>query len=297
MRKLLLPLLIVVLSIAPVAAQSEIEKRVLLNVRAMMAESGGRVTFSDLHNSPDFSSEEKAFLGRLFEIFFAIPGVIKSEYESTGVLPTRKSLGDSFGISASSVDLLLAVMKSDPRVPPLFDLDAKTREIESINLANIDAFVKRRSSQVRVTQWEGKKLPPFSVVGFDGAAISGSDLGGTNTLVYFWFTGCPPCGRISPHLAELDRKYGGSKFRILGINADKLLGIGATDQRRASYLKKLGVKFDNAHANEAILKAFGGINIYPTLFFAEPSGTIVRHFINYQDMETLESVVQGMVAK
>ncbi len=275
-------------------AQSDVERRVLENVRKMMTQSGGRVTFSDLINNPDFSTDEKGFLGRLYEIFFQIPAVLKSEFDSTGTIPTRESLGANFGISATSVDLLLAVMRSDPRVPPLFKLNPTTSEIDSLNMPNIEAFVAQRGAQVKVTQWEGRDLPPFDLPTLDGEQVSSGHLKGRNSLIYFWFTGCPPCGRISPHLKELDEKYSGESFRIVGVNADKLLGLSTTDEQRRKYLAKYGIEFETLVLDESTRAAFGGINIFPTLFFADPDGRVVRHFINYQSMEALEGVVREM---
>lgn len=283
--------LLALLVLPSLLAQSEVEKRVLQSIRQMMAQEGGRVTFSTLINNPSFSSDEKAFLGRLYENFFQIPGVLKSEFESTGRIPTRQGLADTFGISTTSVDLLLAVMKSDRRVPPLFSLNPSTREIESLDMPNIEAFLERRGSQVQVTQWEGKKLPDFQLKTLQGGTVSSRNLDGPASLVYFWFTGCPPCGRISPHLAALEEKYSSKGFRIIGINADHVLELDTTDDQRSQYLEKLGVKFPNAHLDAETRAAFGGINIFPTLFFADASGTIVQHFINYQDLETLEGVV------
>ena len=48
----------------------------------MMQSDDGTVIFSELYNDDRFSSEEKAFLGRLYEIFFQIPLFLESEYES-----------------------------------------------------------------------------------------------------------------------------------------------------------------------------------------------------------------------
>ncbi|MEE8583450.1 MAG: hypothetical protein V3T83_01220, partial [Acidobacteriota bacterium] len=129
MRKIVLVLFLM----PPLLAQSAVEKRVLQSIREMMTQEGGRVTFSTLNNNPSFSSDEKAFLGRLYEHFFQIPGVLKSEYESTGKIPTRKDLAATFGVTTTSVDLLLAVMQSDRRVPTMFSIDSSTREIGSLD--------------------------------------------------------------------------------------------------------------------------------------------------------------------
>ena len=89
MRKVLL--LLIPFWLAPLLAQSTTNEKVLQSVRQMI-ESEGTVIFSELYNDDRFNSDEKAFLGRLYEIFFQIPVFIKSEYESTGEIVTRGAL-------------------------------------------------------------------------------------------------------------------------------------------------------------------------------------------------------------
>lgn len=81
MRKILF--ILIPFWLASLLAQSAAEEKVLQSVRQMI-ESEGTVIFSQLYNDDRFNSEERAFLGRLYEIFFQIPAFLKSEYESTG---------------------------------------------------------------------------------------------------------------------------------------------------------------------------------------------------------------------
>ncbi|MCH6568611.1 MAG: TlpA family protein disulfide reductase [Acidobacteria bacterium] len=280
--------------LAPLLAQSTAEEKVLQSVQQMMQNDDGTVIFSELYNDDRFSSEEKAFLGRLYEIFFQIPLFLKSEYESTGEIPTRSHIASGFGITPQSVDLLLMVMESDSRMPTLFERNPLSREIESLQLATIDAFIERRSGEVKVTQWEGQTLPAFELTTFQGEKIGNRDLAEKNLLIYFWFTGCPPCIRIAPNLDYLDRRYSASNFQVIGFNADHVIGVNATDQQREAYLQEHNLSFANAHLDQATWEAFGNVQIFPTLFFVGSDGTIFRHMINYQDRETLESIIKAL---
>jgi len=280
--------------LAPLLAQSTAEEKVLQSVQQMMQNDDGTVIFSELYNDDRFSSEEKAFLGRLYEIFFQIPLFLKSEYESTGEIPTRSHIASGFGITPQSVDLLLTVMESDSRMPTLFERNPLSREIESLQPATIDAFIERRSGEVKVTQWEGQTLPAFELTTFQGEKIGNRDLAEKNLLIYFWFTGCPPCIRIAPHLDYVDRRYSASNFQVIGFNADHVIGVNATDQQREVYLREHNLSFANAHLDQATWEAFGNVQIFPTLFFVAPDGTIFRHMINYQDRETLESIIKAL---
>lgn len=277
----------------PLFAQSATEERVLQRV-GQIIESEGTVIFSQLYNDDRFSSEEKAFLGRLYEIFFQIPVFLKSEYESMGEIPTQSHIASGFGITPQSVDLLLTIMESDFRMPILFERNSLSREIESLQLGNIEAFIQSRGSEVKVTQWEGQTLPEFELTSFQNEKMSSKDLAERSVLIYFWFTGCPPCIRIAPTLADLDRQYSASDFQVIGFNADGVLGINATDQQRQAYLQKSNLHFANVHLDQATWEAFGNVNVFPTLFFVASDGTISHHMINYQDRKTLESIIEAL---
>ena len=272
------------------------EASVLLSVQKMLRESGGRVTFSELHNDPRFGPEERALLGRLYETFFQIPGYLKAQDMAGGKVPTRKQIGDNFRISKNSVELLLQVMEMDPRMPQLFSRDSATREILSIEPEAIDAFISRRGGSVKVTNWGGEELPDFELERIDHTGtLSRADLEGQGSLIYFWFSGCPPCVRIAPHLAELDEKYRSTGVHIVGFNADKVLSIPTTDKKRAAYLAKTGTAYPNLHLTQEALEAFGNVNVYPTLFISGSDSRVRVHLINYQNLETLETAIKEVI--
>jgi thiol-disulfide isomerase/thioredoxin len=273
-----------------------VEASVLLSVQKMIRDSGGRVTFSDLHNDPRFGSEERAFLGRLYETFFQIPAYLRSQHRAGEKIPTRQQIGENFGISKNSVELLLQVMEKDPRMPQLFSRDSATRKILTIDAEVIDAFIARRGGSVKVTSWEGEELPDFELQRLDGSSsLSRADLEGQGSLIYFWFSGCPPCVRIAPHLAELDKKYRSSGFRMVGFNADKVLSIPTTDKKREAYLARTGTTYPNLQLTRETLEAFGNVNVYPTLFLSGSDLRVNVHLINYQNLETLTAAIEQVM--
>ncbi len=279
--------------ISPLLAQTT-EQRVIQSVEEMM-NSTGQVIFSEFNNGDRFNAEDKAFLGRLYEMFFQIPAFLKTESEITGKIPTRRLIAAGFGITQESADLLLAVMQTDPRMPLLFELSPETGEIISLDVESIDAFVAQRGATVKVTEWVGESLPRFELTSFEDETICSQDLGGKSFLVYFWFSGFPPCVRIAPILGQLDRQYSDSDFQAIGFNADRVLELGVTDQQRRNYLQDQGLRFVNLHVDRSTRQTFGNINVFPTLFFVNSDGVIFRHIINFQDQEALESVVRELV--
>jgi thiol-disulfide isomerase/thioredoxin len=260
-----------------------------------MLEVEGKVTFSTLYNSPEFSSEERNFLGRLYEIAFAIPAFLRDRYKGTSSIPSIDEIADHFSISKQSVLLLLAVLEKDLRVPDLYRRDSRTGEISSLNVEIIEGFLQRKGGEVRITRWEGMSLPEFQVSTLDNDLLTKDQVLGQNSLIYFWFTGCPPCVKIAPILADLAAKYQSSGFRFYGLNADDVLEIGTTNESRRSYLDKQGIRFVNANLNNDAREAFGNVNVYPTLFFVDKDGIIVRHLVNFQTWATLVEVIEQML--
>jgi thiol-disulfide isomerase/thioredoxin len=122
--------------------------------------------------------------------------------------------------------------------------------------------------------------------------VGSSDLAGRPYLLYFWFTNCPPCVRTSPLVAELHRSYAAKGFRIVGLNADRLLELPYGDDVRRAYAKEAGLEFTLAHLTPEVQEAYGSVSVFPTLFFVDAKGTIVKHFVNQQDKPALEDALR-----
>ncbi|HLV01864.1 MAG TPA: TlpA disulfide reductase family protein [Acidobacteriota bacterium] len=283
---------LVVFLVGTLLGQPQVESQVLSKIQEMILE-GGPINFSDLYNHSDFNAREREFLGRLYEVFFAIPGYLKTEYEATGNIPTIEEIAASFSLSRQSAQLLLAVMEADPRVPELFDR-GESGEISALNLQQIDQFIERRGTQVRMT-WAGEKLPDFSLETFDGNILNRESLRGKNVLLYFWFTGCPPCVRQAPILADLHATFASSNLELVGLCADELLEIGTTPESRRTYVEKQGLNFTHATLNRETRDAFGGINVYPTLLLVSADGIILRQMVNFQEQVVLENAIQELL--
>lgn len=294
MKKPILILVIALLLSAISLSQTDAEKATLRTVKEMFQKKGN-ITFSELYNSDQFSPEQKQFLGRLYEIFFAIPGYLKTEFESTGRVPTRQEMGQAFGISTASVNLLLSVMEGDQRVPSLYERDPANGEITTLKIENIEAFLARRGDQVKLTGWEGKQVPSFEVQTYEGDTLASEDLKGRNSLIYFWFTGCPPCVRIAPILSDLHKEYSQQGFQVIGVNADDVLEIGTTNQERLKTHQAKGVPYINVNLNPEMRRSFGNVNVFPTLFFVDDQGVIRHHLVNFQDREKLETTIGDML--
>ena len=143
-----------------------------------------------------------------------------------------------------------------------------------------------------ITGWEGRPAPAFATTTYDGKPLTSEALAGKPHLLYFWFTGCPPCVRTSPLLAEIDREYAARGFRIVGLNADRTFELPTTDEDRAAYAKMHDWSFTLAHMTPEVQEAYGSVSVFPTMFFVNAKGTVVRQLVNFQEKAALEEAIR-----
>jgi thiol-disulfide isomerase/thioredoxin len=277
---------------------SPAETRIVEYLKANVT-PGKPVVVSDLYNNVFKTPEEQKVLERLYNTFFKIPMFIVQYNTGTKRAPTLKELSEQFNFTVpGEADVILRVMESDPRVPRFLERDPKTGEITKVDIDRIKGSPQfSRVVDRTIAGWEGKDAPAFSIAGYDGKRVTSEQVAGTPHLVYFWFTNCPPCVKTSPLLTELYNKYASKGFKIVGANADKVLELPYDDHVRADYAKKYGFQFTLAHLDAAMQQNYGGVSVFPTLFFVDKSGTVVKHFVNFQDKATLEAAIQSTLAK
>ncbi len=255
---------------------------------------GAPVVVSTLFNEVFTGEAERKVLNRLFNSFFKIPLFIVQSQKAKGIPPTLKEISEQFAFPVpGEADVILRVMESDPRVPRFMERDPQSGEILKVDVARITSHPRFGKILERtITGWEGNLAPAFTVRDYDGAELSLEKLAGKPFLLYFWFTNCPPCVVTSPLLVELDKVYRPRGFSMVGLNADNLLELDYTDADRAAYAAKLGIEFPLAHATAEVQAAYGGVSVFPTLFFVDRAGVVVKHLVSGQDKAALEEAIK-----
>jgi thiol-disulfide isomerase/thioredoxin len=276
---------------APQAPPAEV--RVVEYLKANV-KPGQPVVVSELYNTVFTGPEERAALNRLFNTFFKMPLYLAQQQKAAGKPPTLAEISEQFRFQVpGEADVMLRIMESDPRMPKFMTRDAATGEITSVDVEAILAHPKFGKALERtIAGWEGQQAPAFSVTTYDGTPLTSESLTGKPHLLYFWFTGCPPCVRTSPLLAEIDKVYAAKGFVIVGLNADRVLELPYSDADRAAYAKKHGWAFTLAHMTAEAQEAYGSVSVFPTLFFVDRKGTVVKQFVNFQEKAALEGAVR-----
>lgn len=256
---------------------------------------GQPVLITELHQR--FTEpEERRVLSRLYNIFFKVPHFVAQYYAASQKPPRLREIAEQFNLRvAGEVEVILRIVEYDRRVPRFFERDPDSGEIVSVDLERIQADPRfNRVIERSIAGWEGKKAPQFTVRLLDGDELGLDSSRGTR-LVYFWFTHCPPCVKITPHLVSLQEQFGPQDFTVIGLNADRVLDLGYPDSERAAYLDKHEINFPVGHLTAEVQETYGGIQLFPSLFLVDEEGLIRRHFVNYQDLETLEEAVRSVL--
>jgi len=273
--------------------QADTETRIINYLKANVR-PGQAVTVADLTRVFK-TPEEQAVLSRLFNTFFKVPMTVAQIYTQTKKIPTLRELSDQFGFRVpGEMDVVLRVLESDPRVPKFMTRDPRSGEITKVDVAAIQADPNfGRLIERSIAGWEGRPAPVFTIKSFSGSPLSSTQVKGQPHLIYFWFTNCPPCVQSTPLLVALNAKYAAQGFKIMGANADHLLELPYSDAVRAEYMKKHGVTFTEGHLTPQMQADYGGVSVFPTMFFVNRKGVIVKQMVSFQDKATLESAIQA----
>ena len=286
----------IALALALLLATPQVPKAEVRVVEYLKAhvKPGQPVVVSELYNTVFTTPEERAALSRLFDTFFKMPLYLAQHVTAAGKPPTLQEISEQFRFEVpGEADVLLRIMESDPRMPRFVARDAATGEITGVDVDGILAHPRFGKVLERtLTGWEGRPAPAFSTTTYAGKPLTSGALAGKPHLLYFWFTGCPPCVRTSPLLAELDREYAVRGFRIVGLNADRTFELPTTDADRAAYAKMHHWSFALAHMTPEVQEAYGSVSVFPTMFFVNAKGTVVRQLVNFQEKEVLEEAIR-----
>jgi thiol-disulfide isomerase/thioredoxin len=284
----------VLLAAALAAAQAPPAEVEVVEYLKQHVRPGERVVVSQLYNEVFTGEAQRAALNRLFNSFFKLPLFLAQHQKAKGRPPTLAEISEQFHyLVPGEADLMLRIMESDPRMPRFVKRNRINGEIQIVDVERVLADPRFGKLLERsIAGWDGRPAPELAVTTYDGKPLSSADLAGKPHLLYFWFTGCPPCVKTTPLLAELDRAYAPKGFRIVALNADRVLELPYSDEERVAYAQKLGLGFTLAHLTPAAQLAYGSVSVFPTFFFVDAKGTIVKQLVSQQDKAALEAGVR-----
>ncbi len=157
-----------------------------------------------------------------------------------------------------------------------------------VKYADKIAYVRRLRDEFKKAS---ATQPGAMFVDFEGFTVDGkpsklSDYVGRGqyVLVDFWASWCGPCKGEIPNLLELQNKFGGEKFTVLGVNV-----WDAEDKFKAA-LESEGINYPQIFVprdNKDDATALYGIKGIPQIILFAPDGTIVRRDLRGDAMKAL----------
>ena len=135
----------------------------------------------------------------------------------------------------------------------------------------------------------GQKAPEFTLPDFEGRPVSLSHYQGKVILLDFWASWCAPCVAELPVFQDLQERYNGDGFAVVGVNlSDQHPDIGG-------FLKEKNIRYTNLIGNETIERLYGPITGYPTTFIIDRDGTIREHYVGGQPASVIENAVKQLL--
>lgn len=110
--------------------------------------------------------------------------------------------------------------------------------------------------------------PKFSFTTHDNQQISNASLRGKVVLLDFWGTWCPPCRESVPILRDLNKKYWGKAFQLVGVSSDDDEEVWKT------FIQAQHMDWpDYIDLSDEVQKAFK-VDSYPTFIVLDKDGVI-----------------------
>lgn len=140
----------------------------------------------------------------------------------------------------------------------------------------------------------GKQAPAFTLKNVDGKTVSLADYKGKAVLINFWATWCAPCKLEMPWLIDLQKKYASQGFTVLGISEDDPEDTPVKSV--AEFATKMNVNYPVLIGDDAMSKAYGGIDYLPTSYYIGRDGKVIAEIGGLISSSEIEANIQKILA-
>jgi thiol-disulfide isomerase/thioredoxin len=130
----------------------------------------------------------------------------------------------------------------------------------------------------------------------DNRRMKLSDYAGQVVVLDFYATWCPPCRAETPHLVQLQRRYGPKGLRIIGLN------VGGPDDRDKvpAFIEEYGIQYTLAFPDEGMTDLYlSDDDSIPQAYIFDRQGRLVKRFISFDESvpAEMENVIQKALAE
>jgi cytochrome c biogenesis protein CcmG, thiol:disulfide interchange protein DsbE len=141
----------------------------------------------------------------------------------------------------------------------------------------------------------GSPAPAFQVTAVTPpkGPIALNDLHGQVVLLDFWGTFCEPCKKSFPKFEELNKKYGSSGLRVIGISEDE----PEDKDKIPAFGQTYGAKFSLAWDEDRVIAKRYNPETMPSSYLIDKNGIVRFVHVGFHDGEEaeVESEVRGLL--
>jgi thiol-disulfide isomerase/thioredoxin len=141
--------------------------------------------------------------------------------------------------------------------------------------------------------------PDFTLKDLDGKDVSLSQYKGQVVLINFWATWCDPCYIEIPWLIEMQQKYAGKGFTILGVALDEegksVVAPWVAKERFNVNGQKLPMNYPILLGDDAVGDKFGGLLGYPTSILVSREGKIIKRVTGILTYEEISKAIESQL--
>ena len=135
----------------------------------------------------------------------------------------------------------------------------------------------------------GQPAPAFSLPKQGGGALALSDLKGQVVYLDFWASWCGPCRQSFPWMNEMQARYGGQGFKVVGVNVD------AKTADAEKFLSQVPAQFAVAFDAKGETPGKYAVQGMPTSMLIGADGRVVKVHSGFRadDRKDLEAAIEG----
>lgn len=138
--------------------------------------------------------------------------------------------------------------------------------------------------------WAAGSAADFSLKAVqDGKQYSLSQFKGKVVLINFFSFTCGPCREEMPHLSKIYQDLKGQGFQTLGI------GLSSTPEQLKQLSAQLGLAYPVLEGNDAVSKAYGGVELVPLTFIIDKQGNIAHKILGARSKADFEKMIKPLL--
>jgi cytochrome c biogenesis protein CcmG/thiol:disulfide interchange protein DsbE len=136
---------------------------------------------------------------------------------------------------------------------------------------------------------EHRVAPDFTLRTLSGEQLQLSSYRGKVVLLDFWATWCDPCREETPHLVELQNKFGSQGLQVIGVSMDD----GPEPVR--DFYKQFQMNYPVVMGNARIGELYGGVLELPIAFLIGRDGRVQAKHIGATQASVFEKEVASLL--